>query len=54
MFVEHNFFGGIFLKEQHLFEIDMFCKIINVFTVVFDHFNPSLLSKSINIDLNIL
>ncbi len=25
-------------KEQHLFEIEIFCNIINVFTVTFDQF----------------
>ncbi len=29
------------LKEQHLFEIEIFCYIINVFTVTFDQFNAS-------------
>ncbi len=36
------------LKEQHLFEIGIFCTIINVFTVTFDEFNASLLIESIN------
>ncbi len=35
-------------KEQRLFEIEIFCNIINVFTGTFDHFNASLLNKSIN------
>ncbi len=35
-------------EEQHLFEIEIFCNIINVFTVTFDQFNESLLNKSIN------
>ncbi len=34
--------------EQHLFEIEIFSNIINVFTVTFDHFNASWLNKSIN------
>ncbi len=34
-------------KEQHLFEIEIFCGI-NVCTVTFDQFNASLLNKSIN------
>ncbi len=33
--------------EQHLFEIEIFPNIINVFTVTFDQFNASLLNKSI-------
>jgi len=28
---------------QNLFEIEIFCKIINVFPVTFDQFNASLL-----------
>ncbi len=35
-------------KEQHLFEIEIFWNIINVFTVTFDQFNASLMIKSIN------
>ncbi len=31
-------------KEQHLFEIGIFCNIINAFTVTFDQFNASLMS----------
>jgi len=29
------------LKEQHLFEIEIFCNIINDFTVSFDQMNAS-------------
>ncbi len=36
-------------KEQHLFETEIFCNIINVFTVTFDQFNASLMNKSINL-----
>jgi len=36
------------LKEQHLFEIEIFCNIINVFTFTFNQFNAPLLNKSIN------
>ncbi len=32
-------------KDQHLFEIEIFCNIINVLTVKFDQFNASLLNK---------
>ncbi len=32
------------LKEKHLFEMEIFCKII--FTVIFGQFNVSLLNKS--------
>ncbi len=32
-------------KEQHLFEIEIFCKIINVFNVTFDQFNVFFLNK---------
>ncbi len=35
-------------KEQHLFETEIFCNIINVFTVIFDQFNASMLNKNIN------
>ncbi len=35
-------------KEQHFFKIEIFCYIINVFTVTFDQFNASLINKSIN------
>ncbi len=35
-------------KEQHLFETEIFCNIIIVFTVTFDKFNIFLLNKSIN------
>ncbi len=47
-------------KEQHLFEIENFCNIINVFTVTFDQFIKKLLkcyfskhatSKSSNIQM---
>ncbi len=38
-------------KEQHLFEIEIFSNIINVFTVTFDQFNASLINKSINFRL---
>ncbi len=32
-------------KRPHLFEIEIFCNIINVFTVTFDQFDASLLNK---------
>ncbi len=32
-------------KEWHLFEVEIVCNIINVFTVTFDQFNASLLNK---------
>ncbi len=32
-------------KEQHLFEIEIVCNIINGFTDTFDQFNPSLLNE---------
>ncbi len=34
-------------KEQHLFEIEISCNIINVLTVSFDQFNVSLMNKSV-------
>ncbi len=39
------------LKEQHLFEMDIFCNIINVFTVTFDKFIVFLQNKSIHLFL---
>ncbi len=35
-------------KEEHLIKIEIFCNIMNVFTVAFDKFNASLLNKNIN------
>jgi len=35
-------------KEQHLFEIEVFCNIISVFTFTFDQFNAFLLNKNNN------
>ncbi len=35
-------------KEQHLLEIEIFCNIINVFTVTFDQLNASFLNKRFN------
>ncbi len=35
-------------KEQHLFETEIFCNIINVFIINFDQFKAFLLNKSIN------
>ncbi len=32
------------LKEQHLFKIEMFCNILNDVTVTFDQFNTSLVN----------
>ncbi len=34
-------------KEHYLFKVEVFCKILNVFTVTFDQFNVSLLNKII-------
>ncbi len=51
----NNFFWWIERsKDQYLFEIEIFCNIINVLTVKFDQFNASLLNKSINFLKNIL
>ncbi len=38
-----NIFGNFFMKEQHLFKIQIFCYIIHLFTTTFDQFNASLL-----------
>ncbi len=35
-------------KEQHLYETEIFCNIMNFFTFTFDQFNASLMNKSIN------
>ncbi len=43
-----KFFVDWSLKEQHLFDIETFYNIINVFTVTFNQFTVSLLNKSIN------
>ncbi len=32
-------------KGQHLFEIEIFCNFINLFNLIFDQFNASLLNK---------
>ncbi len=34
-------------SKEHLFERENFCNIINVFAVISDQFNASLLNKSI-------
>ncbi len=36
------------LKEQHLFEMEIFYNIVSVFTVMFIQFNVSVLNKCIN------
>ncbi len=36
-------------NEQRLFEIEIFCNIINVFTVTCDHLNASKLNKTIHL-----
>ncbi len=41
-------------KEQHLFEIEILCSIINAFTLTFIQFIVSLLNKSIIVILNFL
>ncbi len=40
--------GWTKFKRTALFEIEIFCNIINVFTATFDQFNASLQKKSIN------
>ncbi len=42
---------NIKLKEQHLFEIEIFYNIANVFTVTFDQFNASFFFYKIINDL---
>ncbi len=41
-------------KDQHLFEIEIFCIIINVFTVTFDQSNAFFFNESINFLKNII
>ncbi len=49
IFVENMMhFLGFSSKEEHLFEIELFCNIIKVFTATFNQFNASLMNKSIN------
>ncbi len=50
-FFSDLFFSGFFdeWKEQHLSEIEIFCKIINDSIITIDQFNTSLLNKSITI-----
>ncbi len=40
-------------KDKHLFKMNIFCNIINIFTVTFDQFNTSLLNKRNNFLQNI-
>ncbi len=42
------------IKAQYVFEIWIFSNIVNVFTVISDHFNASMLDKSINFFSKIL
>ncbi len=35
------------MKEQPLYEIGVFCNILNVFMVTFEQFNASLMNTSI-------
>ncbi len=41
MCIFHDFLPYKSSKEQHLFETEIFCNFINVFTVAFDQFNVS-------------
>ncbi len=36
------------VQKQHLFEIEIFCNTISVFTVIFDQFKVALMNKNIN------
>ncbi len=52
----HDFciFSGLFKEQKDKktsFEIEIFCNILNVFTVTFDQFNAYLLNKNINLFL---
>ncbi len=51
MLVMQNFFSQSSLNRKFkrtAFKIEIFCNIINVFTVTFDQFDASLLNKTIN------
>jgi len=48
MILFQDFFDEQKVQKNHLFEIEIFYKIINVFTVTFDLFNASLMNKSIH------
>ncbi len=48
MILQNKTFWEEISKEQHLFEIEILCNILNVFTVTFDQFNTSLLNKTIH------
>jgi len=37
----------LFYQDQKIYLKTLFCNILNVYTVTFDQFSPSLLSKSI-------
>ncbi len=41
-------------EGKHFFEIEIFSKTVNVFTVTFDQLNPSLLDKSFYFLVNYL
>lgn len=42
-------YSGFFeILFEHLFEIEIFCSIMNVSTVIFDEFRTFLLKESIN------
>ncbi len=43
-----------FYFNIRLFKIEIFCNIINVFTVIFDQFNAFFMDRSINFSKNIL
>ncbi len=42
------FVKTVILKEHYLFEIQIFCNIISLFTVTFNKCNASLLNVGIN------
>ncbi len=39
---------NVVFKEQHLFQMEVSCNIINVFIVTFDQFIASFLNQNIN------
>ncbi len=42
------------VQNNNLFEIEIFCNDINVFTVTFDQFNVPSLNKTINLTINLI
>ncbi len=48
IFVKMSGFFDEYNVQKYCLKLDLFCDIINVFTVTFDHFNASLANTNIN------